>query len=226
MYAFCCFAFPIVHKRMKKAWSTFVSWGGIFISFLIPSMVGMLCSMNQAAYDYKEWLLYVNPIIRFMCFFCGIQLGYLYTQSDYKCSAQRDSILEIIAILLLVGSTKISMLSANLIIRGFSVTQMVYVPACMLMIVVLASGNGIMRKLLSTKALVYVGDISMYVFLIHQFVVQCVHMAWVNIMPINLSGFVGTIVSIVITFACIQIYIRLEQIVLQSRLSQYFVKKG
>lgn len=209
-YAFCIFIFPALFNWLGIHWSRLKAWGGILLAIILPTIIGIICIKYNLSSELRDWLLYANPVARFFCFFCGIQAGYVLDSGSYKSNIAKDTLIEFFSIGLLYVGSNIGLIN-NSYIKAFSITQMIYVPGLMTLIAVLHSGNGVLKKLLSGDLLVAIGNNSMYIFLIHQFVVQCVHMFWVNCISKNLNGFVWTMASLFFTWLGVIIYKKIEK---------------
>lgn len=151
----------------------------LFICFGLFSIVEIVFSLifNQGieAYTTTWWLLYISPMSRLLNFLLGFLFGfiYLHLQKKWETVCQKIpyllyTFLEIISLL----SIPATMILEKHIPSSFSVNGSTYLIFSFICIFIFAHGKGFISKLFSTKVMVYLGKISLMIYMFHQVVIN------------------------------------------------------
>ena len=141
----------------------------ISISFGLESFTGL-------SDDTKKWLTYIFPPARLLDFFAGGYLGKLFlgykSQKDY---GNRNEIVWNIAGGGFVLASFVLLLTAPDLIPISYRTSAIWLPGSLVLVWISANEKGFLSKLLSARFLIKIGNISQYLFLIHQIVIRFVN---------------------------------------------------
>ncbi|MGM7720473.1 acyltransferase family protein [Metabacillus sp. Hm71] len=139
------------------------------------------------------WMLHIFPVARLFEFAMGVILGLIFV-SKYEEKRKNKALyntLETISILTLVG---VMLYSTNLDVGA--VRGGLFIPVWCLVIYIFAFQAGVISRILSNKALVYLGEISFSFYMIHQLVIR--YYEFFN-MSESLKGLICFIVSLVLS---------------------------
>ena len=166
---FSYFMFPVFMKIFKG--SKHINPVAIILLVLgLQSLLLLLYCFIKMEKDFVLWLSYENPIFRAGDFLIGMALFSIYTCQKGRSTFNRMN-LEIIC-LLLFGVTcllDISFFRPHQI-DAFRKT-LLYSPTAIMFVYVFASSESWLSRLLTTKMMVYLGNMSGLYFLIHQFMI-------------------------------------------------------
>ena len=184
------FCFPWILRYFKKKMNFRKA------NLLIPTLLVLqivLCwlssKMDLAISDgFTEWFVYNFPIMRMIDFLFGIALGYVYLQhrdndeqSNKKLWILNQKGAEDVALLLDLAALVVMLIVYSLTNPGgdlFSHSELWWRYSCLftllngVMIYLLAMDNGVLSRVLSTKGIVFIGEISSTAFLIHQMIIR------------------------------------------------------
>ena len=212
---FAYFMFPLFLRLLKKLGDTkkvlILALAVVIVSFVLESVVGRVFGVDSETNDVYTWFTQNSPIMRTVDFFLGCVMGYIYVGNRKTGDPDSKSrslglwtVIELAVILLFyLGSYY---LAAQLILKYGTAGKMVVFCQPLFsalfaipMILIFVWERGYITKLLSWKPLVYLGNISMYTYLIHYVFTQ----AWASLclgMNIDNSG-MTRVISIVVEFA-------------------------
>lgn len=143
---FCYAVFPLAFRQASPRLTAVVLLGGLAVYLLVP-------------YDRVNSILYVNPLVRFVDFYLGILLyRYLEEKPQNRLPAWVEPLLVIVLVLLLMAYP-----FADEKLRNAPLYWLVLLP----LIAVFAKAQGPLSRLLCCKPLLWLGTLSMPVFLIH-----------------------------------------------------------
>lgn len=212
---FLYFMFPYIATwiKKKKSWYLIISCiliFGVQIFSCIPFIYGR---WNSQIY---EWYMYCFPVFRLGDFFMGCCLGKIYKYNrERKMCFFKYSIIEIIAtaITIFVFLWCKENSSENIIKLAFCNWTTMYIPLAIIWIYIFREKRGIITEVLCNDFLIFLGNISEYIFLIHYVITQYTK-AVLIFFEIELNGCwklglvtLELIVSIIISI----IYIKIER---------------
>ena len=211
-YLSACFflylCFPIVYKLIKNHMTVKRGYIGLAMLFLIQILLGVcafLWSSDNSEWFSTKWIVYFFPPVRLIDFVQGCLVGYLYLQKKeqlcLKIKKKVAYVLELI-VCLLIGLTLfiITMDYEFLQLSAFKYT-VIFVPTTITLILLVFSGNGFLSKILSIKPLTKLGDISPYVFLVHDVVLMYACLFFSLLLKVDkplivaIIAFVGTVIA-------------------------------
>ena len=163
---FLYFCFPLIMRILKsiknKIVILIISGGVLALQFF----AGYILDLPAFSFINTNWFTYIFPLYRLGDFLVGCCAGYYFvTHDESTFSLIKSSILEALAILMLTGSCFISSFCS--IPEGLNLFFK-YLPGAVFLVFALAQGNGVIAKVLSCKPIVWIGNISGYLYLIHQ----------------------------------------------------------
>lgn len=143
---FCYAVFPFAFRHASRRLTAVVLLGCLAVYLLVP-------------YDRVNSILYVNPLVRFVDFYLGILL---YKRLEEKPQAHLPAWLEPLLVMVLVLFL-MAYPYTDAKLRNAPLYWLVLVP----FIATFASAQGPLSRLLCCKPLLWLGSLSMPVFMIH-----------------------------------------------------------
>ena len=139
--------------------------------FFIVTSIFIFCVRNGVDGYSFYWLSYVNPLYRINDFFAGCLLGVLYIQAcnlSIQPAGVLKKILPTMSLILVIILYGIEYFIPNMSWYSSIVTRIL---ACLFIMSLLYSHNGVVHWVLSKKISVYLGECSYSLYLIHHFVI-------------------------------------------------------
>lgn len=167
---FLYFMFPYIKMWIKKKKNRTLIIMCVFILFFeilicVPCL--WLLKIDSPIYI---WFMYCFPLFRLGDFFIGCCFGKYYMEKTKieRISFARASLYETITILTtILVFLWIEQKHKNIILLATQNWTTLYIPLAMMWILLFLNRNGIFTKLLSNKVMICIGNISAYLFLIH-----------------------------------------------------------
>lgn len=190
---FLYFCFPLLIKIIRK----FGSRKTAIICMSVCIIIQMIFSLFMEANFINEtygWATYVWPIYRLGDFFEGCCLGYIFINRDKekKINNVFISILEFITVGLVLFANN------NTTIH-FQVTIFLYYVCAILAVYLFALKQGIITTFMTNKIMIYFGDLSSNIFLIHSMILTYVNVFF-YIINFEINPWANRIIVLVITF--------------------------
>lgn len=180
---FLYFAFPFILRAIRRYRSRGAACAAIAALFALDIALGLiaapLCTALRGGYDagFVSWLCYMFPPTRCIDFAIGCNLGYLFiTRGEKPVSRGQAAALEGACVLLFAGAWLIfRRISGTPAAAAFGNTQLCVLPAAAL-VYLFALDPGVLTRLLTNRATIFLGGISASFFLIHQDVIRITYM--------------------------------------------------
>lgn len=147
---FCYILFPFAYKRVSGRWLTLVLVAYLLVCLLTP-------------YEKVNAILYVHPLVRFVDFYLGMFLCQVFERRKETDIPQWTELLMVV--LLLVSLGLYPYVDAKL--RNAPLYWLVLIP----LIFVFAQEKGYISQWLKTKPMLFLGSLSMPLFLTHQMLI-------------------------------------------------------
>ncbi len=147
---FCYILFPFAYKRVSGRWLTLVLVAYLLVYLLTP-------------YEKVNAILYVHPLVRFVDFYLGMFLCQVFERRKETDIPQWTELLMVV--LLLVSLGLYPYVDAKL--RNAPLYWLVLIP----LIFVFAQEKGYISQWLKTKPMLFLGSLSMPLFLTHQMLI-------------------------------------------------------
>ena len=147
---FCYILFPFAYKRVSGRWLTLVLVAYLLVYLLTP-------------YEKVNAILYVHPLVRFVDFYLGMFLCQVFERRKETDIPQWTELLMVV--LLLVSLGLYPYVDAKL--RNAPLYWIVLIP----LIFVFAQEKGYISQWLKTKPMLFLGSLSMPLFLTHQMLI-------------------------------------------------------
>ena len=170
----CIFALsPLIFKMLKYI---FKNNKYIVVSFIM--LIGIICAYDYFIYKIKlnsEFWSYIFPLARIGEFTIGAYIALLYPEIKKVCEntikfpVLVNTLFEIIVIYLFFKSLNFAY---PFIVPDAFMRNLIQVPFNVILILVLSISNGIVVNILQNQVLVYLGNISMVLFLFHQIIIS------------------------------------------------------
>ncbi|MBR4921511.1 MAG: acyltransferase [Prevotella sp.] len=147
---FCYILFPFAYKRVSVRWLSLILVGYVIVYLLIP-------------YEKVNAILYVNPLVRFVDFYLGMFLCQVYERRGKLNVPQWTEL--IIVLFLLASLVLYPYVDAKF--RNAPLYWLVLMP----LIFVFAQEKGYLSRWLKTRSMLFLGSLSMPLFLTHQMLI-------------------------------------------------------
>lgn len=164
---FLYFMFPVLLKAIKKLEIKKLILLDIFILIIeillcIPFII--ILGENSPIYI---WFMYCFPVFRLGDFWIGMSINILYLKN--RASKSKDAtIVEILMTMLTVMVFWILKKDfSNIFLIALHNWTTIFIPIAAAWVYLFANKNGLLTKVLSNRCMIYLGNISSYLFLIH-----------------------------------------------------------
>lgn len=154
-YIACPWLLRVVDKIRNKSQALIMICGLVVITLALSS--GALLIQNNLSVLNDLW--YGHPFIRCWYLAIGMCIGYLYKESKTQMGSGQELLIGAIAIAYFFGRNSIPL--------GKGLLRFLDIVLCIIFLYVFACGRGKLSDGLSTKLMVNLGKISMYLFLFH-----------------------------------------------------------
>lgn len=214
-YLFICMMAPYALKlisKIKNKVQLLISGACIYVFML---GLGYYLSLAQIPIGdtFAKWATYINPFYRILDFSLGAMLGWLFLRRQEEDTKNRKMVhlLEFAALAAFILQEYAYLpVKENYMGIGYNVY---FTLSSLLIVWVFAVSGGIVTKLLNNKVFLWIGNLSGYMFLIHQVVIRGLKMYTGK----SLSGTIHLLYIItgtfVISVAGAYIYIYLGKVV-------------
>lgn len=147
------------------------------LAFAAAPISRQLYGDTQAAAQFTSWFGYIFPIFRFFDFAIGCNLGYIFlTRSEGESEGRGAcALLNLGCVALFIAAIYIYSSDLFLARKEFS-SGVIVLPFSAAMVYLFAVGKGIIPRLFTNRATVFLGNLSAYFFLIHQDFVRLCYM--------------------------------------------------
>ncbi len=190
-YANSIWAIKLIRKVTKK-YLLFIG-ACIFHTFIIE-----MFRTSEA----RSYVLYVFPLFRFLEYFMGILAGYYFLhKKEKKPDFVRMSIVELLTVGLFVACH--ILLKMSYLEQWGNLQYYTMFWSSIILVVVFANQEGMVSKILNQPLLVYIGNISFEIYIIHQVIIKYVTTAlgWGNLAAVVSGGFIITGAAILHKYA-------------------------
>lgn len=208
-YLFICIMAPYVIKLVSKIKTKAQLFTSGTIVYAVMLGVGYYVSVVQIPIGdaFAKWLVYICPLYRILDFSLGVMLGWLFLnrKNQPAQTQKKNHLLEIFALIVCVllecGYPAIKESYMGIAYNSY------FILGTLLLVWLFAVKSGFITGFLSSKPLIWLGNISGYLFLINQVVTRTVRMyseraAWGPWYLLYV-----TVVSFVISVAIAYVYI-------------------
>lgn len=160
-----------------------------------------------------KWLTYICPMYRLGDFLIGCSIGAIFVRKDrWRINSICATIVEIMSICIMIICNYIYAVQSGLLGSEYIRYSTLYTPSTVIFILIFAINKGYVSKVLTCKLLVYIGNISAYAFLIHQLVIRYMVIGLHLILKTELTPWIMTCFSFVITIGCTEIWKKIEKL--------------
>lgn len=174
------FVTPIIVRVAKR-----LSKEKKIVFIILLFIVQCVFSWGVKDNPYEKWLIYINPFFRLLEFMEAFMIGCIYVEKNGECKKESTSsimcsILQIIIFFVFVISCIIYFQIPPVYARG-----VFYGPITMALVYICTGSRGVFPQIMSNKVLVYIGNISFEIMMIHQLVVRYAKIAvlpnWITV---------------------------------------------
>ena len=154
------------------------------------------------------WFTYVFPLYRLGDFFIGCNAGYLFLKKEGESNFAYATLREVLAITLMCVAV---LIPKNKLLFASTSLSAIYIPGSVALVYVFAEGRGVISRILKSQVFVTVGNMSAYLYLIHQVVINYVEI-FLN------HKYMVAIVSFAMTFILALMYQKFERSAMKRRI--------
>lgn len=215
VYAFMCIMFPIILCIVRKAVKSKKTFSIILFVYFLQVIAGIISQYIQNNLlelgNFCKWFTYVFPVFRLGEFVIGSLVGGVFLEEKHKISDVCATSLELVIVGLVIV---VQLVNKYDILNGryeFFKYSLIHTPVVTGLIYIFALNCGKISKLLSCRLIVNVGNISAYMFLIHQVVIRYVDYFLIKTYGVCLETWTRLAFIIVVTLGVTQIYKVLER---------------
>lgn len=171
---FLYFMFPQIQRFIKKKKQSTLWIICIIILFLeLLSCIPMIMLFGADSPVYI-WFMYCFPVFRLGDFFVGCTLARWYSvlrmkQNSFAVQSLIEIIATILVVLVLVWRKSEH---SNIFLLSLNNWTTLFIPFAAIFVLLFTIKGGLVTRFLSNKALIFIGNISSYTFLIHYVVTQ------------------------------------------------------
>lgn len=205
--------FPLLLKQIKKL-SSKKSFLFIISIYMIQIVIGVVTQFIDIPIVYSDnfskWVIYIFPLFRLGDFAIGCCLGNIYLHEKFVLNEVIASVLEILVFIAIFGAGYFYVNQIGFLGSEWFRHTMLYTPTSICIVLLFALKQGIISKCLTCKVLVFVGDLSAYMFLIHQMVIQYIDVISIKLVGNALNIYVKVIMAFIITVLCANGYKKLS----------------
>jgi peptidoglycan/LPS O-acetylase OafA/YrhL len=154
-----------------------IIWRSLIVLFVLtPWFLALLncMSISSLGVAFAHYHYYYFPPVRIVDFLTGVILGFAWHRNQgfesitRQASIRLATLFEVGAILFLIGWARLMIRHAPGVGESFDVCwEGAYIPPFLICIWVFAKGNGLLSRILSTRPLVYLGELSFGVYMLH-----------------------------------------------------------
>lgn len=175
-FFYACFPFILaglrflkIHKSAPRLLSAWI------IIFALRVAISLAIQSEAEPFSFGWWLLYISPYTRIAGFIHGVILGYVFlflkitSKNDTIKNRTMWTIIELFAILMTAAMVSPQLTSHSPRVFQFGVISAI--PICFA-IYVFALGRGWLSRILSSRLLVHLGEISFSIYMIHAIVFE------------------------------------------------------
>lgn len=214
----------LIHKvKIKK--SKKINLVLLFCILIVASFIAYHFRGHMEAYSFGWWFIYISPYFRVFDFILGLIAGFLFIEikkPSVKGIASRIlfTIFEIGAIGFLIVSYKSGFLGFDSFKYG-----LYYIPASILIVFIFAFQKGFVSLIISGKILVYLGNLSFPIFLMHQLVIIYTSILFAPTVygyTLELTHVISQIALFIVIISLSDSLQRYFEIPIKNKLNKYF----
>ncbi len=204
-YLFVCALFPLILSRLKEskkgtAIIRIIITFGVQIAF--GSILTVLLPDGKMGEGIIKWATYVFPIFRLGDFYIGCNLYTIFKDTDRDgISIACGTFIEVAAIVLYAASQFFFSNEIGVLGNGFAKWTVIYEPGALLLVYAFAMNKGVVSGLLTNRAMIGLGNLSGFAFLIHQIVLRYISSFGRKILGFYLNSYVQAAIGLIITIA-------------------------
>ena len=199
--------FPYVLQKQKKKTNRQLVMDSIILYAVIWSIITLSVMIFPDNEGYKVYFSYVFPPLRLCDFAIGCNFGLLFLRDKGNISMQKATFVEGVTIAAITVS--VLFLNSNhsgLVANIISHSTGLYLPTSIGLVYIFALNKGLFSKALTNRVLIYIGDISLYGYLIHQRIIAYLIVIFTHALGRPLDVFSRAIITAILTLAAIYTY--------------------
>ena len=219
---FIYFMFPVILRTIQKIDNMqilILTGFGVYLGLYIISILG--CLRWDTNSEFYTWATYISPIYRLGDFYIGCIAGYCFINSKNDSTELKATFIEVLVFSLTVlavmwkNYSEVSNEKEPWLQAITGNHSWIYIPIAVMLVLVFAYKKGMITKGLTNRIMIYLGDMSPYMFLIHLVVIGYSVLILVGYFNINNGKTIIRIIIIgleaIITLIATKVYIRIAE---------------
>ena len=202
------FLFPTVlcFIKKKKASQLLLMVLVIYILQIVLGIASLNMDLFNDIDNFTRWFTYICPLFRFGDFTIGCCVCGAFLNNNPKMSEKNASVLEVLLCFVLLITLRMNLRGTGMFGSEWFKYNMIYTPTSVALVFLCLINKGVLSKILSSKPMVYLGNISPYTFLIHQIVIR-----YIDYFS-DMSKYLVAILAFCITIVLAELYKRMRKI--------------
>lgn len=214
------FAFPLLLKLIKKYKSVKSAYLAMITTYIFMVVISILTA-NVSGIDgrFHTWITYCFPFFRILDFFIGCNAGYIFLNRDDSGDKKTAiyTIFEILALAVVPFLVYWSQKPYEFVVaKAFTSTTIIFLPVSVILVYLFAVNRGLITKILTNKVLLFVGDLSPYMFLIH-FVEVLYVSSLLGFLGLALNKYIIVVIHTVFTLIGALLYKKIEVVLFRKK---------
>ena len=186
--------FPLILKLFKEKMTKKKAIYHMCVLFVVAILISLttvlLNNHSEKLWFSTKWITYYFPPVRFIDFFMGCCLGYLFlNRGEFK----KNYFLELAVCILIPISFLIYIYEYGILGLQSVKYSLLFLPTSMMLLWVVVNEKCVFPKIFSTKILVWLGDLSPYIFLIHGVVLKYCRTGFSAVFSITNTYIIATV---------------------------------
>ena len=199
--AFVYFLFPYIkYILLDKR----VNVHRVIVSTIILIVLQILVGLSVQKYfvdpQWVQGLTYNSPLYRTIDFIVGCNIAYIYMNvSQIKKFLEKNAtIMELVSAVIVIVTEVLVYKIWNIEKLMWMKNTVILIPATCFVLLVFVTGKGlVLRKLLSVKWLLQIGNLSAYAYLIHELVIRYINFILSRLMGIQSNIYIAFVVGLI-----------------------------
>lgn len=205
---FLYFCFPKILQLVRNTDRT-KSLLYIFLIFVAQMLCGWLTtlvSIPKISDNFVQYFIHFFPLFRVGDFIAGCLLGNIYLKKLPIIKSSLGTHVEILAIILIMAVYYVPGYRIEFRSALFFVVSILYKPIVAVLLFMFVENTGCISRLLSCKVMIYIGNISAYIFLMHQLIIR-----YIRMLSPNVKGWALFALTLLLSVAAVEIYMMIER---------------
>lgn len=214
--------FPYILRYIKKYTKNEQAiLNSIIVGILLFSVAYISKIVNlEVDGGFVTWLTYICPLFRLGDFFIGCNIGYLYLKyKDIEMDRRKATFVELALLVIIFVVKYLDNKGTTFLSEEWMKNNLLFLPISAALVYLFAMNRGWVSKILTRKALINLGNLSPYIFLIHTAAIPYLRLFFNIVFGHLPKRWIFTIVTFVFSIIASYLYLFLRG-VLKKRFSR------